>query len=201
MASTVSFSATSSSMAEPHPRFWSRDEYHKMAELGWFEGQRVELVEGEVVQMSPQKNAHYVAIELATEALKAVFGPKNWVRAQGPLRLLPCSEPEPDVAVVAGTRDDYREHPSTALLIVEVSDSSLAYDRQIKSALYARAGIADYWIVNLIDRQLEVFRQPAGDPAEPTSGHYDEHFVLSSQQSIAPLACTSIAIRVSGLLP
>lgn len=201
MASTLPTSAASSPIVEPRRRLWSRDEYYQMAEFGWFDDQRVELVEGEIVQMSPQKNAHFVAIESTAEILKAVFGPKYWVRAQAPLRLLPRSEPEPDVAVVTGSRHDYREHPSTALLIVEISDSSLIYDRQIKSALYARAGIADYWIVNLIDRQLEVFRQPAGDPADPTSGHYDEQFILALDKSIAPLACTSSAIRVSDLLP
>ena len=96
---------------------------------------------------------------------------------------------------------DRHPGPADLLLVAEVSDTTLRFDLTTKAALYARAGIADYWIVNLIDRQLEVFRQPAGDPAEPTSGRYGEQFVLSSEQTIAPLAATSGTIRVSQLLP
>jgi Uma2 family endonuclease len=203
MASTLSTSdaaAAGAPIVEPRRRLWTRDEYYQMADLGWFEGQRVELIDGEIVQMSPQKNRHTVAIELCRVALAAVFGANYWIRIQSPLELSLNSEPEPDLAIVPGSPRDFKQHPTTALLVVEVSDATLAYDCRVKSRLYATAGIADYWIVNLIDRQLEVFRQPAADPAEPTSGRYDEQFVLSPEQSIPPLACPSGVIRVRDLL-
>src|SRR6266853_670905 len=140
--------------AEPKTRRWSRAEYTMMAELGLFDGQRVELVDGEIMQMPPQKNWHFVTIKLVEEALESAFGPGYWVRTQGPINLGATSEPEPDIAVVAGKPRDYRAHPNAALLVVEVSDTTLAYDRGRKASLYASASIADYWIVNLIDRQL-----------------------------------------------
>jgi Uma2 family endonuclease len=196
-----SSTAPSGPSVEPRRRLWTREEYHHMVDLGWFDGQRVELVEGEIVQMSPQKNRHAVATELCRGALAAGFGSNYWIRIQLPLELSPQSLPEPDLAVVPGNPRQFKEHPAAALLVVEVSDTTLAFDRRVKSRLYAAAGIADYWIVNLIDRQLEVFRRPAVDPAEPSKAFYDEQFVLSPDQSIAPLACSSSPIRLSDLLP
>jgi len=114
---------------------------------------------------------------------------------QLPLALGPYSEPEPDVAVVEGTIDDYVEaHPSTAVLVVEVADASLQFDRTRKAALYARAGIPDYWIVNLLDGVLEVHRQPEGDA-------YRERLVLPSQERVRPLARPEVEIAVAELLP
>ena len=110
-------------------------------------------------------------------------------------------EPEPDVAVVPGSFRDYAGgHPSQPVLVVEVSDSSLALDREHKGSLYARAGIADYWIVNLVDGALEVYRAPSPDPAASFGWRYRSGETLGPEASISPLVLPSVRIRVSDLL-
>jgi Uma2 family endonuclease len=122
---------------------------------------RVELLEGVVVSMSPQNAPHASGVQFAMEALQAAVGRRAVVRAQMPLMLGRYSCPEPDVAVVPGQREDYLvHHPTTAYLVVEVADSSLLQDRLTKSRIYAAAGIPDYWLVNLPAGRVEVFRQP-----------------------------------------
>src|SRR5262249_22795353 len=150
----------------PRPRRWTKAEYHTMGELGWFEDQHVELLDGEIVEMPVPGNPHCVSTDNVAEVLRHVF-PKDrcWVRMQMPLDLGLDPEPLPDVAVAAGPKSSYTSHPTTVLLVVEVSDSTLSIDRGRKAALYARAGLADYWIVNLADRRLEVYRRPIADPA------------------------------------
>ena len=142
-------------------RRWTRVEYDRLIEAGVFQpGEPIELLGGLLVVAEPQGDAHFTAIRLAEEALRAAFGPGWEVRPQGPIALDAESEPEPDVAVVPGSTRDYRDgHPAHAALVVEVAESSLRRDREVKGSLYARAGIADYWIVNLGDRVLEVFRR------------------------------------------
>src|SRR5438105_4206957 len=116
--------------ADPQVRLWTQDEFHRMAELGFFMGQRAELLEGEVVVFSPQKPSHFTATDQVADLLRQHFGIGFHVRMQGPLDLGPHSEPEPDVAVVKGSRASYRKrHPRTAVLIVEVSDTTLHSDR------------------------------------------------------------------------
>src|SRR5690349_838232 len=138
----------------PRRKLWTLAEYDRMIRAGLFRDQRAELIEGEIIQMPPMEEPHAAGIEKTRRALEAVFGPNHWARAQMPLRFRPRSAPEPDVAVVPGGPDDYQTAPTAALLVVEVSDASLAYDRGRKASLYARAGIADYWIVSLRHRQL-----------------------------------------------
>ncbi|MCI0636706.1 MAG: Uma2 family endonuclease, partial [Actinobacteria bacterium] len=146
----------------PPARRWTRDEYYRMAETGILRpDDRVELIDGEILTKSPQRSVDATAVLLSQEALHAAFGAGFDVRPQLPLALGEASEPEPDLAVVPGVPRDYREsHPTTALLVVEVAETSLAFDRGGKQALYARAGIPEYWIVDLVEGTLEVFRSP-----------------------------------------
>lgn len=188
-------------VVEPMRRQWSRTEYYRMAELGWFQGQRTELMGGEVVVLNPQVFSHYVAIERACAELSRVFGAGYWVRAQAPLSCSSVSEPEPDISVVQGSREDYSDHPSTAVLVVEVSDTTLAYDRLEKMSLYAQAGIGEYWIVNLRDGVLEVHRNPGEDPTQPFGFGYRETRSLSSAERVTPLGKPQGAIAVADLLP
>jgi Uma2 family endonuclease len=142
-------------------RKFSKAEYYRMAEMGFFNGQRVELIDGEVILMSPQEAGHATAVGLVADALQAVFSEGFTIRVQQPLDLGEVHEPEPDVAVVPGQRRDYAtSHPKTAVLIVEVALTSVDYDRNVKSSLYAKAGIPEYWLLNLRERRLEVFREP-----------------------------------------
>jgi Uma2 family endonuclease len=187
--------------AEPDKRRWSRDEYYRMAELGWFDGQRVELIDGDVMVQSPQKFGHYAAVDRVAEALRDVFGPGFWVRQQAPMGFGAFSEPEPDVSVVAGRREDYTDHPTTAALVVEVSDTTLPYDRNRKASLYAAAGVADYWIVNLVDLRVEVYRQPGPDGSQPYGAGYADRQVLLPPAAAAPLAVPGGSVAVARLLP
>ena len=162
--------------AAPKLRQWTRAEYMKMAEVGIFATEeRVELIEGKIIEMSPQNTSHAVVVSLISEALRVLFGENYYVRIRMPIEINEISEPEPDVVVVPGTPRDYlSEHPKTAILIVEVSDSTLAYDRTQKTSLYAKAGIADYWIVNLINCRLEVYREPAPMQDQPFGFGYKQ---------------------------
>jgi Uma2 family endonuclease len=143
----------------PRRRF-TREEYYRMAELGLFRGERVELIEGDIIKMSPVSAEHVTCVHRLFQWLFQVFSDAT-VRIQSPLNL-GDSEPEPDIAVVPGKAGDYlHAHPTTALLVVEVAQTSLEYDREVKAPLYARAGIPEYWIVNLDGQCIEVYRDPA----------------------------------------
>ena len=108
----------------------------------------------------------------------------------------------PDVAVIRGTRRDYsREHPSRPVLVVEVAESSLPLDREHKGSLYARAGVADYWVLNLLDRVLEVYREPIEDPAARFGWHYASIEVLPSGSVAIPLIAPGVRIPIAHLLP
>jgi Uma2 family endonuclease len=182
---------------------WRRVEYERLIETGFFRpGDPVELVGGQLIVAEPQGSRHFAAIQAAEDALRRAFG-RGWqVRAQGPLALDDESEPEPDVAVVPGTFRDYvAAHPSHPALVVEVSESSLALDRDHKGSLYARAGLADYWIVNLVDQTLEVYRDPGPDPAAPFGWRYRAAEVLPREASISPLGRPGSGIPIRYLLP
>ena len=187
----------------PHTRLWTREEYYKMAETGVLRpGERVELIGGEVIAMVPQDSPHYTAIDLVEEELRKIFSAGYVVRVQGPLDLGLISQPEPDVAVVSGAIRDYaKAHPSSALLIVEVAESSLAYDRSIKASLYASAGLRDYWVLNLVDRRLEVFRDPIAMPGQPHGYGYRTCTLYLATDTVTPLAASQGSISVADLLP
>lgn len=185
---------------EPKAVRWTRDEYYKMAELGFFHGKRVELIEGEIIEMSPMKTAHATAVRLVLEALGEIFTKGFVVDSQLPMSFGNRDEPEPDVAVVKGKARDYAQsHPASAELIVEISDTTLNYDRTRKAALYAQNKISDYWILNLKDRCLEVYRLPVKD--KNLGFIYTEIKVVTENDSIAPLAKPEKRIKVSDLLP
>ncbi len=187
--------------AEGEPRSWSKTEYYHLADHGFFLDQRAELLDGMIMVTSPQKFPHYAALDLVAEVFRGLLGPAIWVRTQAPVDLGLATEPEPDVSVVPGTRLDYAAHPTTAILIVEVSDSTLAHDRGWKASLYATAGITDYWIINLVDDQLEVRRQPIVDASQPHGHTFADVRVLTRPENIAPLAFPDIVIPVADLLP
>lgn len=182
-------------------RLWSREEYDRLVSAGIFHPEeRLELIEGEILQKSSQGSAHATAVTLVENALRKVFGTNYVVRVQMPLALESDSEPEPDIAIVVGTPRDYRhEHPHTAELIVEVADSTLGYDRERKMKIYAQAGIPEYWILNLLDQQLEMYRQPTFKQA--SSPFYQEHRILTATESVSPLRYPQHSIPVAELIP
>jgi len=184
-------------------RRWTRAEYDRLIELGVFRpGDPVELLGGALVVAEPQSGPHYTAIYLAKDSLRAAFGPGWVIRTQAPIALDDHSEPEPDVAVAQGTPREYAgEHPARPVLVVEVALASVALDRDHKGSLYARAQLEDYWIVNLVDRVLEVYRQPMRDSASVFGWRYGSRQRLSAESSITPLAAPGVSVRVSDLLP
>jgi len=184
-------------------RRWSRVEFEKMIECGIFAPDtRAELIDGEIFSMAPQQSLHAAAISLAEESLRTVFGAGYTIRPQLPLALDPYSEPEPDIAVVPGSARDYvAGHPAGALLVVEIADSSLTYDRQQKAGLYARTGITDYWIVNLVDRKIEIHHAPAPAAASPFGWAYNRVESHTTSGYVTPLAAPSARIPVADLLP
>jgi Uma2 family endonuclease len=184
----------------PPVRRFTVDQYHRMIETGILaENDRVELLDGWILEKSPVGPPHATCVSLIVDALQQKL-PSGWlIRAQSPITLA-AGEPEPDVTVVQGSIRDYRDrHPSgpDIGLLVEVADSSLQFDRLQKRPQYAAAGIPEYWIVNLVDRCLEVYSEPI------TNGDYQRRHVVDASGSVeVQLAGRSVGqIAVVDLLP
>lgn len=177
-------------------------------DCAWAQGvygpeERLELIEGEVIEkVAPQETSHSTGFRLSDKAVNRIFEEGYDVRTQLPLVFGPHNKPEPDIAVVVGSPRDYANaHPTTAILIIEVSDSTLRYDRTIKAGIYARAGIEDYWILNVIDRVLEVHRQPAAMTDMPLGHGYRSITRYTETETVSPLAAPASSITVADLLP
>ena len=182
---------------------WTRKEYYRLLKRNMFQGRDVELIEGEIVVMPPQWNRHALGITLSLRSLEQAFGQGYWIRCQASLDLTPFSVPDPDLAVVPGDPRDYATspNPTAALLLVEVSESTLRYDRRRKGSLYARAGIADYWILNLFHSQLEVYRNPVPDSSQRFGFGYADRTIYSPADFVSPLAAPHASILVADMLP
>jgi Uma2 family endonuclease len=180
---------------------WTAEQYRELAKSGFFGDRRVEFIDGELIELVVDP-PHDTGVYLAFTVLRQLFRLAWLVRPHLSLDLGRLYQPIPDVAVVAGKERDFaNQHPTTAALIVEVADSSLRHDRVVKAHRYARAGIADYWIVNLIDRQLEVHRNSGPDPDRPGRFRYANVTIVPADGSIAPLAQPDRQIQVADLLP
>jgi Uma2 family endonuclease len=183
-------------------RRWTRAEYDRLVDLGVFHADPVELIGGQVIVAEPQNSAHATALGAADDALRAALPPGFMVRAQMPLALDEESAPEPDLAVVPGRRADYRaRHPGRPVLVVEVADASLRFDRREKGSLYARAGVPEYWIVNLIDRVLEIHRDPISDPGATHGWRYRTMDRLDRGATAEPSALPGTRVAAADLLP
>ena len=149
--------------ATPIAHRFTRNEYYRMAEAGLFADERVELLDGEIITMSPKLTPHAFTVNRLMYTLIAQLGTVALVRVQDPIVLNNWSEPEPDIAVSQPDPDNYKQaHPRAdqVLLVIEVAETSLTYDRTRKARAYAASAIPEYWIVNLVDRQVEVLSDP-----------------------------------------
>lgn len=157
----------------------------------------VELLDGVIVAEPPQDPAHATAIMRLGRRVRDAIGERALIRVQLPFIAGPFSVPEPDLAVVGGRESDYEtQHPAAALLIVEASFSSLPQDRLSKQRIYAAAGCPEYWIVNLRDECVEVYRAP-----DVGARMYSEHFVARRGDEIRFVALPEATVRVTDLLP
>jgi Uma2 family endonuclease len=174
------------------------EEYHRMIEAGILdEDEKVQLIEGMLVTMTPQGRAHAFVIQELNRILVRDLGDDLRVLSQLPLALAGDSEPEPDLAVVR-TADaaSASRHPGSALLVVEVAGESLRFDRQTKAALYARAGIPEYWIVNLAEATIEVHRDP-----DPPSALYRQAFAVRRGDALEAQSVPGLRVDVGVLFP
>ncbi len=179
-------------------RLWTVKEYYQMIEAGLLHPEeQVELLEGQIINMTPQGPFHAATTDYTTEYLRHTLAGKALLRCEKPIALNQYSEPEPDIAVVHLHPYRYANgHPqaSEVYLLIEVADTTLEYDRNTKAKIYAKAGIEDYWVLNTKKRQLHIFREPMIDG-------YSQEDILVETASISPLAFPEITVEISRLLP
>lgn len=203
-ASAASVAAPANRVATEQPidRLWTREEYHRLIEQNFFIDQRCELIQGRILYMSPQRPAHGSAVELADVYVRRAFPQGHRVRIQLPFTSADGSEPEPDIAVIEGAdpRAASVEHPRHAVLIIEVSETTLSHDRR-KARLYAASGVQEYWIVNLTNRTLEVHRDPLPNGGTPAGPAYASMRMLAVDQKVAPLLAPNAEVTVADLMP
>ncbi len=211
----VPFSYKETDGEEPPKIKWTREDYYRLSDLGFFNGKRVELIDGEIFvkytytefdegeyEISAMSSLHYVGVNVATEVLREVFKKKFFVAVQCPINVSEDSEPEPDIAVIEGKGRDFKNAiPKTAALVVEISDSSLLFDQTRKASLYARANIEDYWVVDVQNHRLEVYRRPMKDETAFYGFSYAERLIFIGKDSVTPLAKPEAKIKVVDLLP
>jgi Uma2 family endonuclease len=189
------------SIIKPPAHRWTQEELHKILDLECFFESRFELIDGELLERVRRSELEFISIALVKEVLRIVFGSNFWARQYAPLDFGCFSEPVPDLAVVPGTPRQCLTTPTTALLVVEISQSTMTYYRGYKSSLYASNGITDYWIVNLVDRQLEVHRDPVADATQPFGFSYLGRTIHDASDVVAPLAAPNAMVAVADLLP
>jgi Uma2 family endonuclease len=178
-------------------RRFTVEEYHRMAEAGILsEDDRVELLEGEIVAMSPIGSRHAACVMRLTELLPPRVIGRAHVNVQNPIRLGEHSEPQPDLALLRRRPDFYASShpgPEDALLIIEVADESAAVDREVKVPLYARFGVPEVWLVDLVSECIEVYR-------EPGSGGYAKKLALARGEVLSPRAFSELRLAVADVL-
>lgn len=181
---------------------WTTDLFHDVCDAGHFEGRNVILVDGEIIDMPPPNPAHNVGMMLAVRVLTAVFGPAYTVRNQMALVLKLWTDPVPDLAFCPGDPRDYlTRQATTADLVVEVSDTTLAYDTTEKAELYATGGIADYWVLDVTNHRLLVFRDPRPITTDPPVTAYQTCLTLGRGDTVSPLARPGVVVNVADLMP
>jgi Uma2 family endonuclease len=176
---------------------WTVAEYHRMGEVGLLnEDSRIELIDGELIEMAPIGSPHGGNVNRFIRLFSRVVGSQAIVAAQNPVALGDYSEPEPDIALLRWRADDYEQshpHPEDVLLLIEVSDTTLRYDRDVKVPLYASHGVPEVWLLDIQQKQLEIYRDPA-------QGHYRRRDCLRTGQ-IAPILCPDAVIDLAEVFP
>ncbi|MEB3342078.1 Uma2 family endonuclease [Okeania sp.] len=181
----------------PRQRLWTVEEYYRIAETGILDpSERVELIEGKIMRMAAKSMAHVIAGRRSRDLLEARLGERVLVWTQDPICLDDYSEPEPDIALIIPPLERYRySHPTTSdiYLIIEIADTTINNDCRDKSKIYARSGVADYWVLDVVVRQLHVFR-------EPTKDSYKKESIFSENEMVSLLAFPDVNLVVEEML-
>ena len=180
------------------PKRWTKAEFNAAVDRGVFAGTRVYLYRGELIEMPAMGTLHIRGITRVDDWLHDVVRPTFVIRCQGPFELPDESMPQPEFVVCTPAQEARMPHPNAAVLIIEVADSSVELDQEAADD-YAAAGVPDYWIVNVRDRCIEVYRDPRPDPASPTGHRYADHRVYHPGESLAPLAKPDAVVAVAAL--
>ncbi len=185
------------------PHRWTVPEFHRLCSMGMFSGQRPVLLDGVILEQGPMHSPHGNGVERTDAQIRLAFGSGWRFRIQLPLVLSLHTDPMPDIAVVPGVLVGSPNHPTTAALVIEVSDTTFDTDTTEKAELYATANIADYWVLDVVSRQLHVFRdpQPLPLPTDLSTTAYRTHLTLGPNDSLSPLAAPHATVRVADLLP
>jgi Uma2 family endonuclease len=185
-------------MMQLEQRLWTVEDYSRMIEAGILQPEdKVELIEGQIVQMAAKGTAHEATVTRTARVLRNSLGERVLIRTEAPIQLDNRSEPEPDVAAVRVDSLDYADHhptPEEIYLVIEVADTTLAKDCGSKARAYAGAGIADYWVLDVNDRRLHVFR-------EASQTGYQSEVVLGEDATVEPLSFPSLSLPVNQMLP
>jgi Uma2 family endonuclease len=184
---------------KPHRKRWTKREYHAEVDRGAFRQQRIFLYRGELIEMPPMGSLHAFGITNLTEWLARAFFPQYRVRIQQPFETPGESVPEPDGAVVTREQMRRRPHPDNALLLIEVADSSLDLDREMAFE-YAAAKVPEYWIVNMQERCVEIYREPVADAAAVLGFRFASHRIAQHGETIAPLMRPGESVAVASLV-
>jgi Uma2 family endonuclease len=195
-------SATPSTESQPpHPKRWTKKEYYELVDRGAFQGQRIYLFRGEIIEFSRMGNPHAVCVTKANSVFFKLFPSESYyLRVRLPFDAPGESVPEPDLAVCTLQQAFVEPHPTTAVLVIEASDSSITHDRD-KALEYAAAGVPEYWIVDLSGRCVEIYRNPVPDSTAPLGFRYPPPTVAKEDQTLSPLALANAGIKVADLLP
>lgn len=186
----------------PTPYRWTIEAYRKLGPTRIFDGMKTMLLGGEIYAMAFPDPPHNTALNLAVEFLRVAFPIGYHVRNQMAFDIGTKNDPGPDIAVVAGSIRDYAtRQATTAVLVIEVADSSLSIDTTRKAELYATAGVPDYWVIDLENRQIIIYRDPRPLPKELGATAYASHDTFGPNDTVSPLAAPHAAIRVADLLP
>lgn len=185
-------------MTSTKVRLWTVDEYHRLIETGILTtDEKVELLEGQIIQMSPQRPPHAATTQRTANYLSRLLAERAYIRVQLPITLLPNSEPEPDIAVVRIDEREYFDHHPTAdeiFLLVEVAKTTLKSDRIIKASTYDKAKIPEYWVLDVQERQVHVFREPVGNT-------YQQETILNEDTTISMIAFADVNVSLNQLFP
>jgi Uma2 family endonuclease len=180
---------------------WTVKDYFRLSRMGFFNGRRVELLEGDIVEMPAQGHAHNLAVTRISRLFLQAFGTSHWVAIQGTWKLSTVSAPDPDFHVYEAPEGTPENQLRVPILVVEVSDTTYRKDSGAKLRMYARAGVEDYWIVNLALLRLEVYRRPENPTGKRADWRYASVSFHGRGEEVRPLRRQQVAFAVDAMLP